>query len=165
MKKLSLSFSLIVLGIAGFASNSSAQMRPSDTGASIYVEQGRGSYDGRDQSDNGNGYAERSRYHDENNRVDERGERDRRLGFDVDQVNRELRQVREEIRNSSIGGGRHVRASFHEVMIQTDRMNAEYRRGRGGWGLRRRLDEIRARLSAVRRELRAGEGHPRGIRR
>ncbi|MDQ6655310.1 MAG: hypothetical protein M3Y80_05800 [Verrucomicrobiota bacterium] len=153
MKKRTLSFSLIVLGLAGFASNSSAQRLQVDP-TGISVEQNRGGYDGRDQSDDRNGYAERSRYYDESNRVDR--DRDRRLGFEVDRVNREVRQVREEIRGSSIGGNRHVRAMFHEVMIQADRMNAEFGRGRGGWELRRRLDEIRARLNGVRRELRRG---------
>ncbi|HEX8618665.1 MAG TPA: hypothetical protein VF911_13865 [Thermoanaerobaculia bacterium] len=130
MKKLILPLTIALLGFAGFANTASAQR-----------------YDERDVEANYDG----PRVSIDLGRGRDRGGR---AAYDLDRLNREVRIMREEIRAAG-GGGRRVRAMYSQVLRSTDRLNFEYRRGViRGWEVRRRADDIRGRLSVIRRELR-----------
>jgi hypothetical protein len=144
MKKLILPLTIALLGFAGFANTASAQRyddrydeRDVETryeGPRVSIDLGRGRNDDRDfDRDRGRGG---------------------RAAYDLDRLNREVRLVREEIRDAG-GGGRRVRAMYSQVLRSTDRLNFEFRRGAiRGWEVRRRADDIRGRLGVIRRELR-----------
>ena len=139
MKKLILSLSILAAGFTGFASTASAQ-RYAEPVIEARVEGprisiGRGDY-----------------------RDDERGWRRGRgaIAQDLNRLNHEVRQVREEIRAAG-GGGPRVRAMYRDVLRGTDRLNANFeRRNRPPWEIRRRADELRGQLNVIRRELRYG---------
>ena len=79
---------------------------------------------------------------------------DRRVGYDLDRLNREVRQVRFEIR-AFRGEGRRLRWRFDRVQRATDRLNYEYeRRVSSPWQIRRRIDQVRAELYEIRQDLR-----------
>jgi Ni/Co efflux regulator RcnB len=138
MKKLILPLTLALLGFAGFANTASAQRYPE--------REVEGAYDGPRVSVD----LDRGRDWDRDRDRDRGG----RSAYDLDRLNREVRIMREEIRAAG-GGGRRVRAMYSQVLRSTDRLNFEYRRGAiRGWEVRRRGDEIRSRLSVIRRELR-----------
>ena len=145
MKKLILPLTLTLLGFAGIASTASAQ-RYDDRVDGRYEDRVDGRYEGprisvdlggRDRGDRGDW-----------------GNRGGRTAADLARLNREVRIVREEIRDAG-GGGRRVRAQYSEVLRATERLNAAYRRGIArGWEIRRGADDVRERLSLIRRELR-----------
>jgi hypothetical protein len=79
---------------------------------------------------------------------------DRRVGYDLDRLNREVRQVRFEIR-SFRGEGRRIRWRFDRVLRATDRLNYEYdRRLAPPWQIRRRIEQVRGELYEIREDLR-----------
>ena len=79
---------------------------------------------------------------------------DRRVGYDLDRLNRDVRQVRFEIR-AYRGEGRRIRWRFDRVLRATDRLNYEYeRRISSPWQIRRRIDQVRAELYEIRQDLR-----------
>ena len=81
---------------------------------------------------------------------------DRRVGYELAQMNREVRQVRFELR-AFRGEGRRVRIRFARAERAADRLNYEYdRRLRSPWELRRRAEQVRAELHDIRRDLRFG---------
>ncbi len=125
MKKLIVSFSVVLLGLTAFASTASAQrIEARIDGPAIVVERGRGGY------------------------------RDGRLANDIERLNREVRRTREDIRLAG-GGGRRIRAEFQRVNIATSRLNEQFRRGIGErWELRRRADQIRVELDRIQQRLR-----------
>ena len=139
MKKLILPLLLMLLGFTGFASSASAQRYEERTDERTVETR----YDGpritisRDRD----------------------GDRGGRGAYELERLNREVRQVRDEMRQSA-GGGRHVRARFYRVMRATDRLNYQFRRGARSWEIRRGADAIRDELQQLRREL-----HFRGPRR
>ena len=82
------------------------------------------------------------------------GRGDRRVGYELDRLNREIRQVRYEIR-AARGEGRRIRYRFDRVERAADRLNYEYRRGLARpFEVRRRIDRVRAELYDIRRDLR-----------
>ena len=142
MKKLILTLSLAAVGFTGFAATASAQRYQEA------VVEGR--YDGPRISI---GRGEDPRWH--------RGGRGRAaIASELGRLNREVRIVREEIREAG-GGGRRARAMFHDISRGTERLNAQFERGtRSPSEIRHRIEELRSQLHQVRRELRF-----RGIRR
>ena len=85
---------------------------------------------------------------------------DPRLGYDLERLNREVREVRFEIR-AYRGEGRRIRYRFDRVQRATERLNFEYERRLGSpWQLRRRIEQVRAELYDIRRDLRF-RGEPR----
>ena len=125
MKKLIVSFSVVLLGLAAFTSTSSAQrIEARVDGPRIVVERGRG------------------------------GDRGGRLAADIERLNREVRRTREDIRSAG-GGGRRIRADFQRVNIATARLNEQFRRGIGErWELRRRAEQIRNGIDRIQQRLR-----------
>lgn len=92
------------------------------------------------------------------------GRGDRRVGYELDRMNREVRQVRYEIR-SFRGEGRRIRWRFERVQRAADRLNYEYdRRLSSPWQIRRRIEQVRAELDDIRRDLRFRGDGPRGWR-
>ncbi len=84
------------------------------------------------------------------------GRGDRRIGYELSQMNREVRQVRFELR-AFRGEGRRIRYRFDRAERAADRLNYEYdRRLRSPWELRRPIEQVRAELEAIRRDLRFG---------
>jgi len=84
-----------------------------------------------------------------------------RAAADLDRLNRQVREVRHEIR--ALGGGRRIRYQFERVVRATDFLNSEFRRGNmRGRELRLRADEVRAELNRIRRDLRFRNDGPRG---
>ena len=86
------------------------------------------------------------------------GRGDRRVGYELAQLNREVRQVRFEIR-AFRGEGRRIWHRFARIEREADRLNYEYnRRLRSPRDLRRRIERMRAELDDIRRDLRWGRG-------
>lgn len=91
------------------------------------------------------------------------GRGDRRVGYELQQMNREVRQVGFEIR-AFRGEGRRIRYRFDRASRAADRVNYEYnRRLRSPWEIRRRIDQVRAELNDIRRDMRF-RGDRRGWR-
>ena len=143
MKKLILTLSIVAIGFTGLAATASAQRYQEEA-----VIEGR--FEGPRISI---GRGDDPRW--------QRGGRGRAaVASDLNRLNREVRIVREEIREAG-GGGRRVRAMFHDVYRGTERLNAQFDRGtRSPWEIRHRIEELRDLLDEVRRELRY-----RGVRR
>ena len=69
-------------------------------------------------------------------------------------LNRDVRQVRMLIGESSLVGKR-IRDRFHRVLDATENLNARFRRGTiHGGEIRQRAEAIREQLDSIRRELR-----------
>ena len=82
---------------------------------------------------------------------------DRRVGYELDRLNREVRQVRFEIRGFR-GEGRRIRWRFDRVQRATDRLNYEYERRIASPGqIRRRIEQVRGELYQIRQDLRLRE--------
>lgn len=93
-------------------------------------------------------------------RIGIRDRGDRRVGYELDRLNREVRQTRFEIR-AFRGEGRRIRFRFERVERAADRLNYEYdRRLAPPWQIRRRVEQLRAELYDIRRDLRE-RGEPR----
>ena len=156
MKKLILSLSILAAGFAGFASTASAQ-RYAEPVIEARVEGPRISIGRGDDGRYDRGYDGYDR-----DRGDERGwgRGGGGIARDLQRLNYEVRQMREEIRAAG-GGGPRVRAMYRDVLRGTDRLNANFEeRSRPPWEIRRRADELRGQLNVIRRELRYG-----GVRR
>ncbi|CAA9235295.1 MAG: hypothetical protein AVDCRST_MAG42-1791 [uncultured Chthoniobacterales bacterium] len=83
------------------------------------------------------------------------GRGDRRAGYELDRLNREIQQVRFELRTFR-GGVPRVRARFDRVLRAADRLNYEYnRRVVPPYETRRRIEQVRAELYAIREDLRS----------
>ena len=79
---------------------------------------------------------------------------DRRAGYELDRLNREIQQVRFEIRNYR-GRVPRIRNRFDRVLRAADRLNYEYnRRLAPPFQTRRRIEQVRAELYAIREDLR-----------
>ena len=79
---------------------------------------------------------------------------DRRVGYELDRLNREIQQVRYEIRGFR-GGGRRIHYRFDRVLRAADRVNYDYsRRLAPPYEIRRRIEQLRAELYAIREDLR-----------
>ena len=79
---------------------------------------------------------------------------DRRVGYDLDRLNREIRQARFEVR-AFRGEGRRIRFRLERVERAASRLNYEYdRRISSPWQIRRRIEQLRAELDDIRRDLR-----------
>ena len=79
---------------------------------------------------------------------------DRRVGYDLDRLNRELRQLQFEIR-AYRGEGRRIRWRFDRVQRAADRLNYEYqRRISSPWQIRRRIEQVRAEIHDIRGDMR-----------
>ena len=77
---------------------------------------------------------------------------DRRVGYDLERLNREVRQLRFEIRRY---GGRRAAYRYERVQRSTDRLNYEYqRRVSSPWQIRRRIEQVRAEIYEIREDLR-----------
>ena len=82
------------------------------------------------------------------------GRGDRRAGYELDRLNREIQQVRFEIR-AYRGEGRRIRYRFDRVLRGAERVNYEYsRRLAPPYETRRRIEQLRAELYAIREDLR-----------
>jgi hypothetical protein len=78
---------------------------------------------------------------------------DRRVGYDLDRLNREVRQLRVEIRRYE--GGRRAVYRFERVQRAAERLSYEYdRRMSSPWQTRRRIEQVRAEISDIREDLR-----------
>ena len=85
---------------------------------------------------------------------------DRRIGYDLDRLNREVRQLRVEIRRH--GGGRRAWYRFERVQRSAERLNYEYdRRMSSPWQVRRRIEQVRAEIYNIREDLRERGDRPR----
>ena len=85
---------------------------------------------------------------------------DRRIGNDLERLNREVRQLRHELR--SFRGGRRMWFRYERVQRSAERLNYEYdRRVSSPWQIRRRIEQVRAEIYAIREELRDRGGRPR----
>ena len=85
---------------------------------------------------------------------------DRRIGYDLDRLNREVRQLRYEIRRHS--GGRRAWYRFERVQRSAERLNYEYdRRISSPWQIRRRIEQVRAEIYDLREDLRTRGDRPR----
>ena len=85
---------------------------------------------------------------------------DRRVAYDLERLNREIRQARFEVR-AFRGEGRRIRFRLERVERAAGRLNYEYdRRLSSPWQIRRRVDQLRAELEDIRRDLRV-RGEPR----
>ena len=81
------------------------------------------------------------------------GRGDRRVGYDLDRLNREVRQLRFEIRRAS--GGRRAWGRFERVQRASERLNYEYeRRVSSPWQIRRRIEQVRAEIYEIRADMR-----------
>ena len=129
MKKSIISFSLAVLIAAGVA-NVSAQRTDARLDTAQIVNESRD-------------------YHHN----DWQGGRDRRLGADIDRLNRRLQDVRYDLRRYN--ASRWLRNDFYRVEQRINRLTAEYRRGlRNRWELSRRAEELRSDLYRIQRDIR-----------
>ncbi len=82
---------------------------------------------------------------------------DRRVAYDLDRLNREVRQLRFEIRRLS--GGRRAWYRFERVQRAAERLNYEYdRRISSPWQIRRRIEQVRAEIYDIRQDLRDRAG-------
>ena len=89
---------------------------------------------------------------------------DRRVGYELDQLNREIRQARSEVR-AFRGEGRRIRFRLERVERAAGRLNYEYERRISSSGqIRRRIQQLRAELDDIRRDLRVRGDGPRGWR-
>ena len=92
-----------------------------------------------------------------------RGDRDEdnRGGWaaaEIARLNRDVREVRMQIGESSLVGKR-IRDRFHRVLDATESLNARFRRGSiRGREVHDRAEAIRADLDSIRRELRERRG-------
>jgi hypothetical protein len=126
MKKLAISLSVVALSLGASINDASAQRYRSDRATITVPVPG----------------------------VVYRGGRDTRVAADLDRLNREVRQVRLEIRAAG-GGGRRIRAQFDRVVRATDQLSYGFRRGvYGPREVRSRAQQIRAELYQVQREIR-----------
>jgi hypothetical protein len=76
---------------------------------------------------------------------------DRRVRDDLNQLNADIARTRNEIGNSRNSW---VRDRFHNIRERADRLNAAWSQRRmNGWEARRRIDDIRAQLSDLRRDM------------
>ena len=77
---------------------------------------------------------------------------DRRVGYDLERLNREVRELRFEIRRY---GGRRAGYRYERVQRAAERLNYEYdRRAASPWKIRRRIEQVRAEIYAIREDLR-----------
>ena len=85
-------------------------------------------------------------------RVGERGG-DRRVAYDLERLNREIRQLRNEVRGHR--GGRRMWLRYERVQRAAERLNYEYDRRMSSPGqVRRRIDQVRAEIYDIRQDLR-----------
>ena len=78
---------------------------------------------------------------------------DRRVGYDLDRLNREVRQLRNEVRGHR--GGRRMWLRYERVQRAAERLNYEYDRRMSSPGqVRRRIDQVRAEIYDIRQDLR-----------
>ena len=78
----------------------------------------------------------------------------RRAGYELDRLNRELQQVRFELRTYR-GRVPRIRYRFDRVLRAADRVNYQYnRRLVPAFEIRRRVEQLRAELYAIREDLR-----------
>lgn len=85
---------------------------------------------------------------------------DRRVGYALERLNREVRQLRSEIR--AYRGGRRMWFRFERVQRETERLNYEFdRRIASPWHIRRRIDRVRAEIYDLREDLRDRRGWSR----
>src|SRR4051812_12466749 len=76
---------------------------------------------------------------------------DRRVRDDLNQLNADIARTRYEIGDSR---NPWVRDRFHSIRERADRLNAAWSQRRmNGWEARRRMDDIRAQLSDLRRDM------------
>lgn len=133
MKRSATYLALVLLGVGGFATGASAQRYYDRPAIAIEVPG-----------------------------VRVREGRGERAAFELDRLNRDVRQVRHEIREYG-GGGRRIRYKFDRVIRATDQLNYGFRRGvYRPREVRYRAEEIRQELREIQRELRYRE---RGDRR
>ena len=79
---------------------------------------------------------------------------DRRVGYELDRLNRDVRQTRHEMRTFR-GEGRRIHYRFERVQRATERLNYEYeRRLSSSWQIRRRIVQVRVELDDIRGDLR-----------
>jgi hypothetical protein len=158
MKTLTITLAAALLGSAALAPNASAQWPRSGGYTEVVIERGarsdRGNYYDREYDHrDGDGWRGRN--------DDWRGGRRARIGFEIERLYREVLDVREEIRNAG-GGGRRMRAQFHRVIRPTEILRERYRRGQiSGWEAQEMVEDLRADLWRVRRELRVRSRDPR----
>jgi len=89
-------------------------------------------------------------------------DRDGRVGYELERLNREIRQARYEVRTFR-GEGRRIRFRLERVERAASRLNYEHqRRLSSSSQLRRRIDQVRAELNDIRRDLRVRGEAPRG---
>jgi hypothetical protein len=132
MKKLILPFSLVALALSALATNVSAERTDSRVDVSRLAAEDARTYRGD---------------HD-------RHGHDGRAAAEIDQLYRDLRQVRYAIGDSRSVGQR-IRDQYRMAKESTDRLNYQYKRGTiRGWEVRNRASEIRVRLNRIRAELR-----------
>lgn len=125
MKKIAISLSLVALGLTGFTATASAQRYNDRPGISVQVP-----------------------------RPVARAIRDNRAERELDQLNLEIRRVRQQIRVAG-GGGRRIRAEFDRVIRAADQLNAGFRRGvYRPRQVRGRVQQIRGELNRIQRDLR-----------
>ena len=86
---------------------------------------------------------------------------DRRVGYDLERLNHEVRQLRNELRSHR--GGRRMWHRYERVQRASERLNYEYdRRVSSPWQIRRRIDQVRAEIYDIREDLRdRGDRPPR----
>ena len=85
---------------------------------------------------------------------------DRRVGYDLDRLNREVRQLRNELR--AYRGGRRMWFRYERVQRSAERLNYEYdRRMSSPWQVRRRIEQVRAEIYDIREDLRDRADRPR----
>ena len=86
---------------------------------------------------------------------------DRRIGYDLERLNREVRQLRYELR--AYRGGRRMWYRYERVERASERLNYQYdRRVSSPWQIRRRIDQVRAEIYDIREDLRdRGDRPPR----
>ncbi|CAN5637247.1 hypothetical protein BH20VER1_BH20VER1_02840 [soil metagenome] len=130
MKKIALTLSIVALGFTGFASHASAQRYSDRPVISVQVPRGLVP-----------------------------GVRDRRAAAELEQLNREVRRTREDIRTSRRGNDRRIRARFARVQRSTDLLNQGFTRGRfSGREVRVRAQQIRSEIREIQNDLRSRGG-------
>jgi hypothetical protein len=130
MKKSIISFSLALLMAGGIATRVSAARTDARVDTAQIVNESRD-------------------YH--NN--DWHGGRDRRLGADIDRLNRRLHEVRYDLRRYN--ASRSLRNDFYRVEQRVNRLTAEYRRGlRNRREISRRAEDLRSDLYRIQRAIR-----------
>ena len=95
--------------------------------------------------------------------IGERGG-DRRVGYDLARLNREVRQLRFEIR-AYRGEGRRIRWRYERVERAAERLSYEYdRRISSPWQIRRRIEQLRSEIYDIRGDMRDRGDRPRRYR-